>query len=123
MSDPTASEEWRRILNGEIPGLRTFQRILKKIPSEPRCKLCYAPFGKPGIHLGALVFQQARIGGLDDRIELQCIGQAGYRDVVGAGGIEVADAGQEIGGRHDLGIRIEGTDVADQLFVAGADEQ
>jgi adenylate cyclase len=48
MSDPTASEEWRRILNGEIPGLRTFQRILKKIPSEPRCKLCYAPFGKPG---------------------------------------------------------------------------
>ena len=48
MSDPTASEEWRRILNGEIPGLRTVQRILKKIPSEPRCKLCYAPFGKPG---------------------------------------------------------------------------
>jgi adenylate cyclase len=33
---------------GEVRGLRTFQWIHKKIPSEPRCKLCYAPFGKPG---------------------------------------------------------------------------
>jgi adenylate cyclase len=48
MEDQQENEEWRRILNGEIRGLRTFQRILKKIPSEPRCKLCYAPFGKPG---------------------------------------------------------------------------
>jgi adenylate cyclase len=48
MSEPNTNEEWRRVLTGEIPGLRTFQRIFKKIPSEPRCKLCYAPFGKPG---------------------------------------------------------------------------
>jgi adenylate cyclase len=45
---PSSEEEWRRVLTGEIPGLRTFQRILRKIPSEPRCKLCYAPFGTPG---------------------------------------------------------------------------
>ena len=45
--EPT-TEEWRHILNGEIRGLRSFQRLWKKIPSEPRCKLCYAPFGKPG---------------------------------------------------------------------------
>lgn len=24
------------------------QGILKRLPSEPRCKLCYAPFGRPG---------------------------------------------------------------------------
>jgi hypothetical protein len=48
MIDPASTEEWRQILNGEIPGLHMFQRILRKIPSEPRCKLCYAPFGKPG---------------------------------------------------------------------------
>jgi len=48
MSEPPSTEEWTRILNGEIPGLRMFQRILRKIPSEPRCKLCFAPFGKPG---------------------------------------------------------------------------
>src|SRR3954463_8928706 len=48
MEGQQENEEWRRIWNGEIRGLRTFQRILKKIPSEPSCKLCYAPFGKPG---------------------------------------------------------------------------
>ena len=48
MSDPVSSEEWRQILMGEMRGLRTFQSLWKKIPSEPRCKLCYAPFGKPG---------------------------------------------------------------------------
>jgi adenylate cyclase len=48
MQDMKATEEWRRLLMGEIRGLRTFQRIHKKLPSEPRCKFCYAPFGKPG---------------------------------------------------------------------------
>jgi adenylate cyclase len=48
MDEQHTSEEWRRILNGEIRGLRMFQRMWRKIPSEPRCKLCYAPFGKPG---------------------------------------------------------------------------
>jgi hypothetical protein len=36
MIDPASTEEWRQILNGEIPGLHMFQRILRKIPSEPR---------------------------------------------------------------------------------------
>jgi adenylate cyclase len=48
MAKPTPEETWRGVLTGTIPGLRTYQRIFKKIPSEPRCKLCYAPFGKPG---------------------------------------------------------------------------
>ena len=48
MSEPETTEEWRRILTGQVRGLRFFQWLHKKIPSEPRCKLCYAPFGKPG---------------------------------------------------------------------------
>jgi hypothetical protein len=36
MSDPVSTEEWRKILNGEIPGVRMFQNLWKKIPSEPR---------------------------------------------------------------------------------------
>src|SRR5262245_41670918 len=48
LSERDTTEEWRQILMGEVRGLRTFQWIHKKIPSEPRCKLCYAPFGKPG---------------------------------------------------------------------------
>jgi hypothetical protein len=48
MSDPVSTEEWRQILMGEVRGLRTAQSLWMKIPSEPRCKLCYAPLGEPG---------------------------------------------------------------------------
>jgi adenylate cyclase len=48
MSKLTPEEVWRGVLNGDLAGLRMFQWLFKKIPSEPRCKLCFAPFGKPG---------------------------------------------------------------------------
>ena len=41
-------ETWRAMLTGEAAGIQRLQRIFKRIPSDPRCKLCYAPFGKPG---------------------------------------------------------------------------
>jgi adenylate cyclase len=41
-------ETWRDALTGEMAGLKRVQRFFKHLPSEPRCKLCYAPFGKPG---------------------------------------------------------------------------
>ena len=41
-------ETWRAVLMGEVAGVRRLQRIFRRIPSDPRCKLCYAPFGKPG---------------------------------------------------------------------------
>ena len=69
MSDPVSSEEWRQILMGEVRGLRTFQWIHKKIPSEPRCKLCYAPFGKPG---GLLKFLGWKPSPLNRRLCTMC---------------------------------------------------
>ncbi len=45
--DPN-SERWRQMLLGELPGLRRFKRIMGALPSTPRCKLCLAPFGRPG---------------------------------------------------------------------------
>jgi adenylate cyclase len=45
----TKSEDfWRRMLLGEIPGLARIKRVMRALPGEPRCKLCFAPFGKPG---------------------------------------------------------------------------
>ena len=35
---------WRSLLMGEWPALRRGRRVLKFIPSDPRCKLCNAPF-------------------------------------------------------------------------------
>jgi adenylate cyclase len=47
-NDPTNTERWRQMLLGELPGLDRFKRIMGAIPSTPRCKLCLAPFGRPG---------------------------------------------------------------------------
>ena len=45
-TDPT--EEWRAILTGKVKGVNFMRSVLGRLPSEPRCKLCNAPFGKPG---------------------------------------------------------------------------
>jgi adenylate cyclase len=39
---------WRGVLTGELHGLQRMRRVMGWIPSEPRCKLCAAPFGRPG---------------------------------------------------------------------------
>jgi adenylate cyclase len=41
-------EMWRRLLSGNDPDLVRMQRLFGRIPSAPRCKLCHAPFGRPG---------------------------------------------------------------------------
>jgi adenylate cyclase len=48
VSEQNSTEDWRKVLTGEVRGLRMFKWIHRKVPSEPRCKLCYAPFGMPG---------------------------------------------------------------------------
>lgn len=49
MSEKQSPEEmWRAILTGDMRGLKLTQSMFKRLPSEPRCKLCYAPFGNPG---------------------------------------------------------------------------
>ena len=39
---------WRAILVGTDPRYAKTRAWLKHIPSEPRCKMCAAPFGGPG---------------------------------------------------------------------------
>jgi len=41
-------ELWREVLTGEVRGLQRMRNFMLRIPSEPRCKLCAAPFGRPG---------------------------------------------------------------------------
>ena len=74
MSEPQTTDEWRRLLTGEVRGLRMFQRLHRKIPSEPRCKLCYAPFGKPGSLLLRLI--GTKPSPLNRRLCTQCIKSA-----------------------------------------------
>ena len=48
--DPEADAHWRAILTGDIslaPASRLGRGVFRHLPSDPRCKWCYAPYGKP----------------------------------------------------------------------------
>ena len=47
--DSSVENLWRSVLAGEHPELRRGRRLYRMIPSSPRCKMCYAPFGAPGM--------------------------------------------------------------------------
>lgn len=44
----SATEIWRSVLTGEDPSLPALRRRFRRIPSDPRCKMCAAPFRGPG---------------------------------------------------------------------------
>jgi adenylate cyclase len=46
MPDMTPEQEWHELLSGTHPGLK--RTPFRFVPSNPRCKLCKAPFGFPG---------------------------------------------------------------------------
>jgi adenylate cyclase len=75
MAKRTPEEMWRATLTGQVRGLRTIQSLMKRIPSEPRCKLCYAPFGKPGTVVLRL-FGFGRPSPLNRRLCMACIRSA-----------------------------------------------
>jgi adenylate cyclase len=43
-----SSDEWRTMLDGTDPSLRTLRAGFLRLPSSPRCKVCAAPFGGAG---------------------------------------------------------------------------
>ncbi len=58
--DAKADARWRAVLEGDpthSPGLARLRRIFRRLPSDPRCKLCYAPYAPPfGPIVGVLGF-------------------------------------------------------------------
>ncbi len=67
-------DAWRSVLMGDTPGRFCWKpwvrRVSRSIPSEPRCKLCDAPFGRPGNVLRLVGFGPSR---LNRRICRGCI--------------------------------------------------
>lgn len=45
--DVERSEYWTDLLGGNDASLSSLQRAMRRLPSPPRCKLCYAPFSGP----------------------------------------------------------------------------
>jgi adenylate cyclase len=60
MPDPGGAtpEEVRLALTGEYPGMANQRRRFLRVPSDPRCKLCAAPFGG----VGGMVFRPLGYG-------------------------------------------------------------
>jgi adenylate cyclase len=44
----TPEDEFRAMMTGDHPRLRRSRAIFARVPSDPRCKTCNAPFGMPG---------------------------------------------------------------------------
>lgn len=51
---PTDEEVWRGVLTGTNTELQQHRRLWRRIPSDPRCKLCASPFGGFGSMLSRL---------------------------------------------------------------------
>lgn len=92
MSALTPEQEWREFLNGTHPHFEK-RSPLRIIPSNPRCKLCAAPFGAPG----ALLFRRYGFSPWEKNPKIcgrcfrslhihakQCPGAHGDREVNGA---------------------------------------
>ena len=45
---PSTPDDWRKVLTGEYPPIRAIRHLFERIPTDPRCKLCSAPFGGIG---------------------------------------------------------------------------
>jgi adenylate cyclase len=78
----TPEDEWRAYLDGTHPSIRLGRRTFRHIPSNPRCRVCYAPFGAPG---GAL-FRRMGFTRWDKNpnVCMHCLKELRDYDVMGA---------------------------------------
>src|SRR5258708_32243482 len=59
MSDNSENDEkWRKVLTGELTELIRGRHFFKRIPSEPRCRICNAPFRGLGGQFGRLAYRR-----------------------------------------------------------------
>jgi adenylate cyclase len=82
--DPGATDIWRSILMGADPSLPALRRRFRRLPSDPRCKLCAAPFRGPGRLLTRLMMH-----GPSDSNPMLCSLCFGKLGRSGPGGAEI----------------------------------
>ncbi len=89
---------WRELLSGENSGLRTMERVFRKFPSPPRCKLCQAPFSGPWAPLFRLA--GFRRWNLNQQLCKWCIGS--IEDQTGGAEIPVSLLYSDLRGSTEL---------------------
>ena len=59
MANPDTEQVWRGLLqNGEFTFMRRWRPIFSQLPSDPRCKICHAPFRGLGGTIARSVFKK-----------------------------------------------------------------
>jgi adenylate cyclase len=54
-NEASSDQIWRMILQDGYPPMRWMQRVMSRLPGEPRCKMCYLPFTGVGGTVGRLL--------------------------------------------------------------------
>ena len=106
MADPDPEQLWHELLTGEHEGTISARKLFRRLPSPPRCKMCYAPFrGIGGLVLGPW------FGPWEKNAQLckNCLGQLSKRGVGGAE-VEMTLLFADIRGSTGLGERLRPTD-------------
>jgi len=114
-------DEFRQVLTGEHPELTRRRGQMKRIPSNPRCKLCWAPFSGPGgailRHVGFARFPA------NPSLCVNCIQQFRKAGTFGAE-IPVTLLFADIRGSTTIGERMRPSDFRaylDHFYRAGSD--
>ncbi|MFL5643529.1 MAG: adenylate/guanylate cyclase domain-containing protein [Chloroflexota bacterium] len=104
-SDPGA--DIRKVLLGEHKGLSRFRKSFRKVPADPRCKLCLAPFGgAPGAVLRHFGF--GRFPG-NPAMCTNCIRQYSKHGAIGAE-IPISLLFADVRGSTGIGERLSPTE-------------
>lgn len=116
----TAEEEWRAYLTGTHPDFRG-RRYFRFLPSGPRCRLCFAPFGLPGSAIlrrfGFAPWQK------NPNMCMRCLVRFADVDVSGAE-VEVSMLFADVRGSSDLARRLpvtEFTQLMQRFYTVATD--
>ena len=99
--DPAVTEIWRKVLSGEDPSLPALRRRFRRLPSDPRCKLCAAPFRGPGKLVTRLMMHGPSTS--NPMLCSLCFGQ--LRNVPGGAEIEISVLFADIRGSTGIAER------------------
>ena len=109
---------WRAVLTGEHPGLRRGRSLFGRLPANPRCKLCNAPFAGPFAPLMRL------LGKGRSRKSPHFCGDCLTKAPVGGAEIELSLLFADVRGSTGLAERLSPAEFAarmNRFYAAGTD--
>ena len=113
--------EWQAYLDGTHPSIKWGRRTFRHVPSGPRCKVCYAPFGPPG---GAMFrWMGFTPWEKNPNVCLRCLSELAEYEVMGAE-VEISFMFADVRRSSDLARRMgtmEFTHLMQRFYVVAND--